>query len=69
MATRHRTTSVIGAKLAELEAEVHNAEPGTLPVDSETVRLLELYLHWLPIAEQRQWFAEHGEALRCAVFG
>lgn len=35
----------------------------------DTIRLLELYLHWLSAADQRRWFAENGEALRKAVFG
>jgi hypothetical protein len=65
----HSGVGVIQAKLAELQAAVYAAEPGTVSADSETVRLLELYLHWLSPVEQRQWFAEHGEALRRAVFG
>jgi hypothetical protein len=62
-------TDVIQTKLTELEAVVYAAEPGTLSADSDTVRFLEFYLHWLPVSEQRQWFVEHGEALRRAVFG
>lgn len=65
----HSTTDAIHTKLSELEATVYATDPGTMSADSETVRMLELYLHWLPTVEQRQWFAEHGEALRRAVFG
>lgn len=62
-------TDTIRARMAELEQQVTAAEPGTVSADAEPIRLLELYLHWLPAAEQRRWFAEHGEALRKAVFG
>lgn len=61
--------SRIEVKLEELTAAVYAAEPGSLPVDGATIRLLELYLHWLPKSEQRRWFDDHGERLRRAVFG
>lgn len=62
-------SDLLAQRLAEYEQQVYGAEPGTLSVDAHPIRMLELYLHWLPSAEQRRWFEQHGEALRKAVFG
>lgn len=69
MARYGTATDLIRTRLAELQVAIDVAEPGTLSATSETVLMLEFYLHWLPAAEQRDWFETHGEVLRRAVFG
>lgn len=62
-------SDVIEERLAQLQAVVDAAEPGSMSIDDETIRLLELYLHWLPPDRQRRWRDKNLEALRRAVFG
>lgn len=64
-----RTDTVINRRIEELRTVIYEAEPGSIEPRSDTLLLLEFYLHWLPKRHQKRWLDKHGEALKRAVFG